>query len=54
MKYRVEIGYGKFLFDNSIDAMTFATTAAEHNVTDDDVTIELIKEAVEKIGGYDE
>ena len=42
MQYKVEISYRKFMFDNSIDAMTFATMAKEHNISNDDVEITLI------------
>lgn len=48
MQYKVEIGYRKFVFDNSIDAMTFATMAKEHNISNDDVEITLIDDAEEE------
>lgn len=39
MKYRVKIGYKHFLFDDVIEATTFATTAKEHCMDDDDVAV---------------
>ena len=42
MQYKIEIGYRKFIFDNSIDAMTFATMVKEHNISSDYVEITLI------------
>lgn len=49
MKYKVEISYYDFIFDDAVTAMTFAQTAKKAHVLDKDghnleVTITLIDE----------
>lgn len=51
MKFLVKVGYNKYLFDDSAEALSFAITAIEHNVEEDksdrDVRIKLIKDGEE-------